>query len=107
MLYEPSTAATRAAERYGTGKRRAIERFANCGLHGQQGLIKPAVVHRPAGIYRLDGCGGVAEWSNAAVLKTVGLHGPGGSNPSPSATYFFNLLKYLNLLVTGSKLPHN
>ena len=31
------------------------------------------------------GTGGVAEWSIAAVLKTVGLHGPGGSNPSPSA----------------------
>ena len=30
-------------------------------------------------------CGEVAEWSNAAVLKTVGLHGPGGSNPSLSA----------------------
>jgi hypothetical protein len=33
--------------------------------------------------------GGVAEWSIAAVLKTVGPHGPGGSNPSPSATSLF------------------
>ena len=28
----------------------------------------------------------MAEWSNAAVLKTVDLHGSGGSNPSLSAT---------------------
>ena len=38
----------------------------------------------------------MAEWSNAAVLKTVDLHGSGGSNPSssakigrPMAAYFF------------------
>ena len=30
--------------------------------------------------------GEMAEWSNAAVLKTVDLHGSGGSNPSLSAT---------------------
>ena len=30
--------------------------------------------------------GGVAEWSIAAVLKTVEPRGSGGSNPSPSAT---------------------
>ena len=29
--------------------------------------------------------GEVAEWSIAAVLKTVDLHGSGGSNPSLSA----------------------
>ncbi len=29
--------------------------------------------------------GGVAEWSMAAVLKTVELKGSGGSNPSASA----------------------
>ena len=29
--------------------------------------------------------GKMAEWSNAAVLKTVDLHGSGGSNPSLSA----------------------
>lgn len=29
----------------------------------------------------------MAEWSNAAVLKTVVLQGTGGSNPSTSATY--------------------
>ena len=29
--------------------------------------------------------GHMAEWSNAAVLKTVDLHGSGGSNPSLSA----------------------
>lgn len=30
--------------------------------------------------------GRMAEWSIAAVLKTVELHGSGGSNPSPSAS---------------------
>ena len=30
----------------------------------------------------------MAEWSNAAVLKTVDLHGSGGSNPSSSANRF-------------------
>ena len=29
----------------------------------------------------------MAEWSNAAVLKTVEGHTSGGSNPSFSATY--------------------
>ena len=33
-------------------------------------------------------CGGVAERSIAAVLKTVVLKGTGGSNPSPSASFF-------------------
>ena len=31
--------------------------------------------------------GGMAEWSNAAVLKTVEGHTSGGSNPSSSASY--------------------
>ena len=31
------------------------------------------------------GLGGMAEWSNAAVLKTVEAQVSGGSNPSPSA----------------------
>ena len=31
------------------------------------------------------GVGEMAEWSNAAVLKTVVLKGTGGSNPSLSA----------------------
>ena len=30
--------------------------------------------------------GEMAEWSNAAVLKTVDLNGSGGSNPSLSAS---------------------
>ena len=45
--------------------------------------------------------GGMAEWSNAAVLKTVEGHTSGGSNPSSSAELkpvtlsygFFVLLK--------------
>ena len=32
-----------------------------------------------------DNIGEMAEWSNAAVLKTVDLNGSGGSNPSLSA----------------------
>ncbi len=45
--------------------------------------------------------GEMAEWSNAAVLKTVDLNGSGGSNPSLSAekrklrksnSLFFNIL---------------
>ena len=35
-----------------------------------------------------DEFGRMAEWSNAAVLKTVDLHGSGGSNPSSSANRF-------------------
>ena len=31
--------------------------------------------------------GEVAEWSIAAVLKTAGPQGPGGSNPSLSASF--------------------
>ncbi len=34
--------------------------------------------------------GEMAEWSNAAVLKTVDLHGSGGSNPSLSAVTIEN-----------------
>jgi|GEM_PF-6988410 hypothetical protein len=36
------------------------------------------------------GTGGVAEWSNAAVLKTVMVQAIGGSNPSPSAKQGFD-----------------
>ena len=36
----------------------------------------------------------MAEWSNAAVLKTVDLNGSGGSNPSLSA------IKGVNQVVT-------
>ena len=35
--------------------------------------------------FKKDNTGELAEWSNAAVLKTVDLHGSGGSNPSLSA----------------------
>ena len=31
--------------------------------------------------------GGMAEWSNAAVLKTAGSNGSEGSNPSSSANF--------------------
>ena len=41
--------------------------------------------------------GEVAEWSNAAVLKTVEGHTSGGSNPSFSALKFPNIL-IINML---------
>ena len=41
-----------------------------------------------------DFCGGVAERSNAAVLKTVDLQGSGGSNPSLSASARHSRTKY-------------
>ena len=37
--------------------------------------------------------GELAEWSNAAVLKTVDLNGSGGSNPSLSAKHKKNRVK--------------
>ena len=43
---------------------------------------------RPGGRYTLACCaqrGGVAEWLNATVLKTVDPQGFVGSNPTPSA----------------------
>ncbi len=39
----------------------------------------------------------MAERSNAAVLKTVDLHGSGGSNPSLSAEKMLQVDKYQNL----------
>ncbi len=45
--------------------------------------------------------GEMAEWSNAAVLKTVDLNGSGGSNPSFSAkTKSQNLTKRVNQSIT-------
>lgn len=38
-----------------------------------------------SGLYLHPPKGGMAEWSNAAVLKTVEGHTSGGSNPSSSA----------------------
>ena len=42
-------------------------------------------------ILYLPRIGEVAEWSNAAVLKTVEGHTSGGSNPSFSAKRFPNI----------------
>ncbi len=49
--------------------------------------------------------GGMAEWSNAAVLKTVVPQGTGGSNPSSSAQILKTRLRSRRvfLLYTGSK----
>ena len=46
-------------------------------------------------IYNLRG--EMAEWSNAAVLKTVEGHTSGGSNPSFSASKFPNIFN-INML---------
>ena len=48
--------------------------------------------------------GEMAEWSNAAVLKTVEGHTSGGSNPSFSAlkfpnTFIINLLGFFNIYI--------
>ena len=40
----------------------------------------------------------MAEWSNAAVLKTVEVRASGGSNPSLSAISLFCMLKPSNIL---------
>ena len=45
--------------------------------------------------------GEMAEWSNAAVLKTVEGHTSGGSNPSLSALY--NIEMYLLSLISRRK----
>lgn len=57
--------------------------------------------------------GEMAEWSNAAVLKTVDLNGSGGSNPSLSAEkwltdtckplFLFNIPKNIPFLNFGRK----
>ena len=48
-------------------------------------LCNPLHKKDEAGEIKFD-FGEMAEWSNAAVLKTVDLNGSGGSNPSLSAT---------------------
>ena len=49
------------------------------------------------GMYICNRIGEMAEWSNAAVLKTVEGHASGGSNPSFSASTIPFLL-YINSL---------
>ena len=53
----------------------------------------------------------MAEWSIAAVLKTVDLHGSGGSNPSLSAQEKleleeFRLFLYASILVIFANIYH-
>ena len=48
-------------------------------------------------MYTCNRTGEMAEWSNAAVLKTVEGHTSGGSNPSFSASKFPNIL-LINML---------
>ena len=40
--------------------------------------------------------GELAEWSNAAVLKTVDCNRSGGSNPSLSASFIYKSITYEN-----------
>ena len=44
-------------------------------------------------VSHINNTGEMAEWSNAAVLKTVVLQGTGGSNPSLSAELISNLMQ--------------
>ena len=48
--------------------------------------------------------GEMAEWSNAAVLKTVEGHTSGGSNPSFSAKYLVNPYKHYGFVFLGTFL---
>ena len=54
-------------------------------------------------MYICNRIGEMAEWSNAAVLKTVEGHTSGGSNPSFSASKFPNIfiINVLGFLVIG------
>ena len=46
----------------------------------------------------------MAEWSNAAVLKTVDLHGSGGSNPSLSAQSSRDTALFFVMLIPPANL---
>ena len=49
----------------------------------------------------------MAEWSNAAVLKTVDLNGSGGSNPSLSAgKWLAGICKPLFLFNIPKNIPY-
>ncbi len=47
--------------------------------------------------------GELAEWSIAVVLKTIDLHGSGGSNPSLSAKAKSHALSALGFFVSASQ----
>ena len=47
--------------------------------------MKSFSIFAPAISYLIGATGEMAEWSNAAVLKTVDCYRSGGSNPSFSA----------------------
>ena len=66
--------------RFGVAARRSLRT-----LSSDQGVAAP--VSQPR---RDTRTGEVAEWSIATVLKTVGPKGPGGSNPSLSASAHLN-----------------
>ena len=53
--------------------------------------------------YYISRTGEMAEWSNAAVLKTVEGHTSGGSNPSFSAVKFPNIfnISMLEFVISG------
>ena len=56
----------------------------SCFFQNNAYLCNPLHRKAEAGEIKFD-FGEMAEWSNAAVLKTVDLNGSGGSNPSLSA----------------------
>ena len=58
----------------------SLPNSANFAIRFSQRLLNTIAVVKTLAIKR-----GVAEWSNAAVLKTVVPRGTGGSNPSSSA----------------------
>ena len=54
----------------------------------------PLLNHKKLAIMTL--IGEMAEWSKAAVLKTVEGNTSGGSNPSLSATLYFKIISGIN-----------
>ena len=60
--------------------------------------MKSFSIFAPAISYLIGATGEMAEWSNAAVLKTVDCYRSGGSNPSFSAIIYSKLAKVLQTL---------
>jgi len=52
-----------------------------CGIRGGRAAVR---LPRLRGVGNFSGSGGVAEWSNASVLKTEEAKVSVGSNPTPS-----------------------
>ena len=72
---------------------------------GRLGIRVMMNFHFPATFVMLTVSGEMAEWSKAAVLKTVDGKPSGGSNPSLSANSKDNIHNIGKLLVTFNSPP--